>query len=256
MFASTGRSGSPAQYTHVNHVTYEDHDPEPFVWRGSAHESDEEDECNKPEDRKWEEFELPDCPEYAAENKSAEEEKQPTSGYIPIDLSQIPPELIGRDSNGSMGSESVESTSEQKEETPPPPARPPPKPPVAQPFKPTNELCENCGKRFCLGTPVHVFDAEEVRKRLGADVAKNIVAELAMRSGAPVPLPPRNPQETVSSILSIRDKTVVRTYAMWGSIFMFQKLILSIIRSLDKFLPSHEGTIQLSYHVRSQGSQN
>jgi hypothetical protein len=245
-----GRSESPSQYTRVNHVTFEDVEPEPFVWKGGAHahESDDEDEYVKPEDRKWEEFELPDSPEYASEAKDTATDKQPTSGYIPIDLSQIPPEMFGRDSNSSMSSESVKSAAECKEWRP----EPPPKPPATRPVKVSSPTpCESCGKQSCAGTPVHVLTPEEVNKQLGAQVAKHIVTELALRSGNPAPFPPRDPKETAPYLLSIRDKPVIRTYAMWGSIFMFQKLILSILRSLDKFNPSHEGAIQLEYDVAS-----
>src|SRR5579859_7375277 len=114
MAATMGRAASPSQYTRVNHVTFEDVEPEPFVWRYRGPESDDEDECVKPEDRKWEEFELPDSPEHASEVKdttatttTTTTEKQRTSGYIPIDLSQIPADRFGRDSNSSLDSEST-----------------------------------------------------------------------------------------------------------------------------------------------------
>lgn len=246
--ATTGSPASPSQHGRDNHVTFEDIEPEPFVWRYRGPESDDEDERSKPEDRKWEEFVLPDSPEYASEGKDTTTTtgKQPTFGYIPIDLSEIPPERFGRESNSSLGSGSVKSITECKKS---PPSEPPRKTPTNQPIKVSNALCDNCGKRFCLGSPVHVLTPEEVIKNLGADVAKHIVTELALRSGAPVPLPPRNLEETAKSTLSIRDPPVVHTYAMWASIFMFQKLILSIIRNVDKFTPSYDGALQLEFEV-------
>jgi hypothetical protein len=222
-------------------------EPEPFVPKWYRRdESDDEDECGNPEDRKWEEFELPDSPEYASEDKEKSTDKQPTSGYIPIDLSQIPPEMFGRDSNGSLGSVSQKSTTTDCNKCPP---EPPKKTPAKQPIKVPNAPCDNCGKRFCAGTPIQVLTPEEVNNLLGAHVAKQIVAEFAFRARNPVPPPPRDPLEAATATLRIRDKTVVKAYANWGSVYLFQKLILSIIRNIDKFNPKHDGAVQIDYGV-------
>jgi hypothetical protein len=189
---------------------------------------------------------LPDSPEYASESNDTTKGKQPTSGYIPIDLSQIPPEMFGRDSNSSLDSTSQKATTTDSKKCPP---EPPKKAPAKEPIKVSNSLCDNCGKRFCAGTPIHVLTPAEVKKLLGPEIATKIVTELALRSKKPLPLPPRDPRENATSTLRLRDKTVVHTYATWASVFLFQKLILSIIRNIEKFKPKCDGAVQIDYDV-------
>jgi hypothetical protein len=189
----------------------------------------------------WEEdFELPE-PELVYNPPSNKDAGRSISGFIPIDLSGIPVANFSRPSTSAGEPTSRDSkgknvkSNENKGQPKPPPKH----------AKPT---CR-CGDPSCTSSCVHVLTAKGVHENLGPEVADLIVTQLILRLGPPLPLPPRDPEETEPTCLAIRNKVVIQTYAKWAATFMFQKLVVAIKLSLDRFTPSHRGLLNFEFQV-------
>ena len=73
---------------------------------------------------------------------------------------------------------------------------------------------------------------------------------MIMRLGPPLPLPPRDVNESQIKVLALRKKAVVEMYAKWAATFTFQKLVVAIKLSLDSFNPSHRGIVNFEFQVQ------
>jgi len=170
----------------------------------------------------WEEeFELPE-PELQMKTPKTEE-KQSTSGYIPIYISSsytTKPKPSGE------------------------------KPEKATDTSSTSEISNDSPSQPCSVPSAKVLTDKGVRDLLGEKIADRIVTEMTLRLGPPLPLPLiLQTSEDAPDILKLREKTVVQTYALWGSIFLFQKLVLAIRLSLSWFKPTHRGMITFEFKV-------
>jgi len=176
----------------------------------------------------WEEeFELPE-PEISVPSQP----QGTMSGYIPlhIDASYI--------SKSKSGVKCLSKASNQKRRGSNPTPKPPQKRPIETALRPS--------ARFLTG--------QGIREALGDKIADDIVTELTLRMGPPLPLPPREDQAAPKNQrpMAIREKLVVQTYALWASIFIFQKLVVTIRLGLEHFKPTHRGILGFEFKVRVQ----
>lgn len=240
---------------------YEKEDPKPFVstyaarvkavrWK-LAISSDGNEEISEDGDSKsqlpksrhgqrgddpyWEEeFELPE-PDMVPSRSHP-----PLSGCIPLDLSKIvdanPIKSSKTKSSGSLNSvNSKDSDAEARA--------------CGFLFDDAKLGC-SCGEPSCNEACAHVLTPIGIRSNLGREIMNLITRELILRLGPPLPLPPRKPQESESTIISLRDKEVIQTYATWAATFTFQKLIVAIRLSIDRFTPSHRGLLSFEFEVQ------
>ena len=184
----------------------------------------------------WEEeFELPEPELVYNPNNPVEHGSQ--SGCIPIDLSDVLHINFCDDNSAAMSTLPLNVNKTIVNDNKDPDLRQYP------------ELMCNCGDPSCNASCVHILKVEGIRANLGQDIADLIVTEMILRLGPPLPLPRRNVNESSKKILALREKAVVQGYANWASTFVFQKLIVAIKLSLDKFQPSHRGILNLEFKV-------
>ena len=77
----------------------------------------------------------------------------------------------------------------------------------------------NCGDPSCDVSCVHVLTVKGIQVNLGQEVSDLIVTEMILRLGPPLPLPPRDVNESKTKVLALRKKTVVEMYAKWAADF-------------------------------------
>ena len=174
----------------------------------------------------WEqEFELPE-PDLHLKDPSEKPKHSPATGYIPIYISNC---YISK--NGPSTKESPKGITQQQPET----------------------AAKNTCSLSSMGTTpsARILTNSGVREKLGDRIANEIVTELTLRRGPPLPLPPRtSPDKDVTNgMLKLRGKAVIATYALWASIFLFQKLILAIRLGLPRFKPAYRGIVSFAFKV-------
>jgi hypothetical protein len=233
----------PPRATTVEDVPEDYEEPELYVPPVSRNKGKQ-----KEENPYWEqEFELPEpdltCPltQPSTSNSSAAFEFVP----LAFDRRGIPPEDLPPPSKPvrkSKSTDTIKQKSNLKKTTQPPPPPVPPRGKYAPP------PCQ-CGDPVCNKECVHVLTGRGVREQLGDEVMQLIVDELNKRLGPPPKLPPRELKEKESEVLAIREKEVIQVYARWAAIHIFQKLIVAIRLSLDKFRPIRQGFLMFEFQV-------
>lgn len=174
----------------------------------------------------WEEeFELPE-PEISVPSQP----QLTISGYIPLHIS------ASYISKSKSGVKSLSKAPSQKRSGSDATPKPPQKMPIEASLRPSARLLTGQG----------------IREALGDKIADDILTELTLRMGPPLSLPPREDQVDTKSPrpMAIREKSVVQTYALWASIFIFQKLIATIRLGLERFKPTHRGILGFEFEVR------
>jgi hypothetical protein len=116
-----------------------------------------------------------------------------------------------------------------------------------------NMTDERLRKPLAPTPSARILTNKGVRELLGDKIADSIATEMTLRLGPPSSLPSRpiKPREENGEVLKIREKVVVQTYALWASIFLFEKLVLAIRLSLPSFKPSYRGMITFQFEVFS-----
>jgi hypothetical protein len=118
-------------------------------------------------------------------------------------------------------------------------------------YFPDNSILRcTCGDPSCNASCVHVLTVKGIQANLGQEIADLIVTEMILRLGPPLPLPPRDVDESQTEVLAVRKTAVVQMYAKWAATFTFQKLVVAIKLSLDHFKPSHRGIVNFEFQVR------
>jgi hypothetical protein len=184
-------------------------------------------------------FERPE-PEVVYNNTKPETENATSSGFITIDLSNLPSANFHRNSNSnSDSSASNKAKSESNTNR------------GASPETPTVDIkkTSSCDIETCDSLCPQMITPAQVQKVLGPKVTDLIVRDLVSSAGKPLPLPPRDPSQNSSDILALRESTVIFTYALWAATFLFQRLIAAIRLSLDDFKPTHQGILYFVLQV-------
>jgi hypothetical protein len=121
------------------------------------------------------------------------------------------------------------------------------------PLSPTFLQGCSCGSASCNAACIHILTSAGIAEALGGvDNANMIMEDMIKRLGAPIPFPTLGVDQTpTKKLLTLRKRRVIQTYARYAATYTFQKLIVAIRSSLDKFQPNHQGILSFEFEVFS-----
>jgi hypothetical protein len=165
------------------------------------------------------------------------------SGYIPIDLTDIYVNTSVDDREPLLR----KSASHDLMKTITPNLDDIPTPPMTPSFL---RGC-SCGSASCDAACIHILTSAGIAEALGGvDNANMIMEDMIRRLGPPIPFPTLGVNQTpTKTLFTLRKRRVIQTYARYGATYIFQKLIVAIRSSLDKFQPSHQGILSFEFEV-------
>ena len=119
------------------------------------------------------------------------------------------------------------------------------------PMTPTFLQGCSCGSASCDAACIHILTSAGIAEALGGvDNANMIMEEMIKRLGPPIAFPTLGVNQTPTKrLLILRKRRVVQTYARYAATYTFQKLVVAIRSSLEKFQPSHQGILSFEFEV-------
>ena len=112
------------------------------------------------------------------------------------------------------------------------------------------QVC-SCGNASCDAACIHILTSAGIAQALGGvDNATVIMEDMLKRLGPPISFPTLGVnQPPTKNLLVLRKRRIVQTYARYAATYTFQKLIVAIRSSLQKFEPSHQGILSFEFEV-------
>lgn len=119
------------------------------------------------------------------------------------------------------------------------------------PLTPTFIQGCSCGSATCDAACIHILTSAGIVEALGGvGIANMIMEDMIKRLGPPIAFPTLRPNQTpTKKLLVLRKRRVVQTYARYAATYTFQKLIVAIRSSLEKFQPNHQGILGFEFEV-------